>query len=60
MQAVSEGEHAEKYKQLGALHPGGHLGEADYIADGILYLVSDESKFVTGTELVIDGGMTAR
>ena len=30
------------------------------IAYGILYLASDEAKFVTGSELVIDGGYTAR
>jgi len=43
-----------------ALHPLGHLGEADDIANGVLYLASDESKFMTGAELVIDGGYTAR
>jgi NAD(P)-dependent dehydrogenase (short-subunit alcohol dehydrogenase family) len=42
-----------------ALHPLGDLGEPDDIAYGVLYLASDESKFVTGTALVIDGGMTA-
>lgn len=45
---------------LNSLHPLGHIGEAKDIAYGILYLVSDESKFVTGSELVIDGGYTAR
>ncbi len=35
------------------------LGKADDIAFGILYLASDESSFVTGAELVIDGGTTA-
>jgi NAD(P)-dependent dehydrogenase (short-subunit alcohol dehydrogenase family) len=45
---------------LAALHPLGHLGEPDDIAYGIVYLASDESKFVTGSELVIDGGYTAR
>ncbi len=45
---------------LNALHPLGHIGEADDIAWGIVYLASDESKFVTGSELVIDGGYTAR
>ncbi len=44
---------------VGSLHPLGHLGEVDDIAYGVLYLASDESKFVTGTELVIDGGYTA-
>ncbi|KQX22641.1 MULTISPECIES: SDR family NAD(P)-dependent oxidoreductase [unclassified Sphingomonas] len=36
--------------------PIGDLGEADDIAYGALYLVSDEAKYVTGAELVIDGG----
>ncbi|MCF4166008.1 glucose 1-dehydrogenase [Zavarzinia compransoris] len=43
-----------------ALHPIGHLGVAADIANGILYLASDESAFMTGSELVIDGGYTAR
>ncbi|HLS83697.1 MAG TPA: glucose 1-dehydrogenase [Arenimonas sp.] len=43
-----------------ALHPLGQMGEPDDIAWGVVYLASDESKFVTGTELVIDGGYTAR
>jgi NAD(P)-dependent dehydrogenase (short-subunit alcohol dehydrogenase family) len=47
-------------KQLDSLHPLGHVGEAKDIAFGILYLVSDESKFVTGSELVIDGGDTCK
>lgn len=42
-----------------ALHPLGHMGEPDDIAWGAVYLASDESKFVTGSELVIDGGYTA-
>jgi len=43
-----------------ALHPLGHVGEPDDIAWGCVYLASDEAKFVTGSELVIDGGYTAR
>ncbi|MCE2566138.1 glucose 1-dehydrogenase [Komagataeibacter sp. FNDCF1] len=42
------------------LHPLGHLGEPDDIAYGILFLASDESRFMTGSELVIDGGYTAQ
>jgi len=46
--------------QLAALHPLGRVGEPDDIAWGVVYLASDESRFVTGSELVIDGGYTAR
>ena len=53
--SVEEGRRA-----LDALHPIGHVGEPDDIAYGVLYLASDESKFVTGAELVIDGGYTAQ
>lgn len=47
-------------EQLASHHPIGHLGEPDDIAYGVLYLASDESKFITGAELVIDGGYTAQ
>jgi NAD(P)-dependent dehydrogenase (short-subunit alcohol dehydrogenase family) len=36
------------------------VGNAYDIAYGVLYLASDEASFVTGSELVIDGGMTAQ
>ncbi len=39
--------------------PMGHFGEPIDVAYGILYLASDESKYVTGTELTIDGGILA-
>ncbi len=45
---------------LAALHPLGHLGEPDDIGWAIVFLASDESKFMTGSELVVDGGYTAR
>jgi 3(or 17)beta-hydroxysteroid dehydrogenase len=54
------GDVAEGRKQLDAMHPIGHVGEPDDIAYGVLYLASDEAKFITGAELVIDGGYTAR
>jgi NAD(P)-dependent dehydrogenase (short-subunit alcohol dehydrogenase family) len=56
----SQGDVAELKRGLDALHPVGRIGEAEEVAYGILYLASDESKFVTGSELVIDGGYTAR
>ena len=39
--------------------PIGEFGAPEDIAYGMLYLISDESRFVTGSELVIDGGMNA-
>ncbi len=58
--ASSQGDQAEVRTAMDAKHPIGHVGEPDDIAWGIVYLASDESKFVTGSELVIDGGYTAR
>ena len=40
--------------------PMGRVGKPEDIAYGVLYLASDESSFVTGSELVIDGGTTAQ
>ena len=39
--------------------PMGRVGTADEVAYGVLYLASDEASYVTGSELVIDGGTTA-
>lgn len=47
----------EMKKTYDKLQPLGHVGEANDIAYGILYLASDESKFVTASELIIDGGI---
>jgi len=59
--AESSGQGVENFRRsLDAKHPIGHVGEPDDIAYGALYLASDESKFVTGSELVIDGGYTAQ
>ncbi|MBV1932985.1 MAG: glucose 1-dehydrogenase [Porticoccaceae bacterium] len=43
-----------------AMAPVGYLGEPQDIAQGVLYLASDESKYVTGAELAIDGGFIAQ
>lgn len=47
-------------KATDEMHPLGHIGEPDDVAWGAVYLASSEAKFVTGSELVIDGGYTAR
>ena len=57
---ASSGNPAEGRRTLDALHPIGHVGEPDDVGYAILYLASEESKFVTGSELVVDGGYTAR
>ena len=44
---------------VNAAHPLGRMGQPDEIASAFLYLASDEARWVTGTALVIDGGLTA-
>lgn len=47
-------------KGLEARQPMGRLGTPDEIANGILFLACDESRFATGSILTLDGGMTAQ
>ena len=54
------GDAAQAKARLEHAAPLGRLGQADEVSAMILYLASDESKFVTGAELAIDGGLTAR
>ncbi len=44
---------------LAPLHPIGRLGQPDEIADAALFLACDESSFMTGSDLVVDGGYIA-
>ncbi len=48
------------YEQIASIHPIGRVGRSDEIADGIIFLLSDESNFMTGSELVLDVGYIAR
>jgi NAD(P)-dependent dehydrogenase (short-subunit alcohol dehydrogenase family) len=50
----------EAFKVLLEGIPMGQVGQADDIAHAAVYLASDEAKYVTGAELVIDGGYTAQ
>jgi 2-keto-3-deoxy-L-fuconate dehydrogenase len=52
-------EAGESLDALRARQPIGRLGTPEEIADAILYLAGDSAAFVTGTALVIDGGLTA-
>ena len=47
-------------KQLSNIIPLKRIGNAEEIADAILFLLSNQSSYITGTELIIDGGITAR
>jgi len=50
----------EEKRQRRLVHiPIGRFGEADEIAEAALFLASDESSFITGTDFVVDGGITA-
>ncbi len=50
----------ERREAILSSQPTGEMGRPEDIAEGILYLASDAAKFVTGSELVIDGGYLAR
>jgi 2-keto-3-deoxy-L-fuconate dehydrogenase len=50
----------ESRDDLAARQPMGRLGTAEETAEAALYLASREAAFTTGTDLVVDGGVTAR
>ena len=50
-----EGYVAKRHAQV----PIGHMGKAEDVAHAALYLASDEARYVTGTDLIVDGGITA-
>ena len=59
MSMYSDVDHAAQIKTIVDRHPIGRLGKPEEIAMAALYLLSDESAFVTGTEMLVDGGYTA-
>jgi NAD(P)-dependent dehydrogenase (short-subunit alcohol dehydrogenase family) len=54
------GDVEEMWKKRDAQVPMGHMGDAFDVANAALFLASDESKYVTGIELVVDGGITLK
>ena len=59
-EAKNRGVKFEKYcKKVGELHPMGRLGTPEEAAKAILFLASDESSFMTGALMSVDGGLTA-
>jgi NAD(P)-dependent dehydrogenase (short-subunit alcohol dehydrogenase family) len=51
--------HSAKLKERDDLIPLGRMGDAWDVAHAVLFLASDEAKYVTGIELVVDGGLSA-
>lgn len=58
--AMAGGDEAKAHERLSRGIPLKRIGEPDDVAWCVLYLASDESRFVTGSEFKIDGGMTAQ
>jgi NAD(P)-dependent dehydrogenase (short-subunit alcohol dehydrogenase family) len=54
------GDVAAMWRARDAMVPMGHMGEAWDVANAALFLASDESRYVTGIELVVDGGLTLK
>lgn len=60
VEGLTEAEARQRYELGGALVPQGHMGEAQDIANAVLFLLSDESRHITGIQLPVDGGITAQ
>jgi NAD(P)-dependent dehydrogenase (short-subunit alcohol dehydrogenase family) len=58
--SYAKGDVEEMWRKRDAQVPMGHMGEAWDVANAALFLASDESRYITGIELVVDGGLTCR
>ena len=59
-QSYAGGDVEAMWRARDAQVPMGHMGDAWDVANAALFLASDESKYVTGIELVVDGGITCK
>jgi NAD(P)-dependent dehydrogenase (short-subunit alcohol dehydrogenase family) len=59
-QSYAKGDVEAMWRARDAQVPMGHMGEAWDVANAALFLASDESKYITGIELVVDGGVTLK
>lgn len=59
VQKLADSDPEYEKKQLG-LHPIGRLGKPEEVANLVLFLASDESSFITGASIPVDGGYTAQ
>jgi predicted outer membrane repeat protein len=59
LEATIQYSNAEKFKEYEASYPFG-FGEPEDIANAILFFLSDQSKWITGQNLIMDGGLTLR
>ena len=50
----------DQEKQLASMHPVGRIGTPEEVSDAVLWLCSERSSFVTGTNVRVDGGYTAQ
>lgn len=55
-----DGDVAEMTAARDAMCPMGHMGDAWDVAHAALFLASDEARYITGTEIIVDGGLTAK
>lgn len=60
LDAETEGGLEAYTAKMSERHPIGYLGEPVDVANAVLFLASDEARFITGATLTVDGGYTAR
>ena len=58
VEAVAQEEEAARF--IAAMHPMNRIGEAQEVADAVVFLCSDKASFITGHPLAVDGGYLAR